>query len=222
MSVRTPNRGSLPTSRKRAISRAVVPAVCSAAVLLLCWSILKPGADTSLQGSAIASQQSRVVRFRLEVANPSCLTVCMQCSPSSNFGALQSFKRSLRQWDRHGKDYLGMCLFIKVRHCWLMAAKLCIATFTACTCFQLLRSCLQNQHGDVREWVAHHLAIGAAVHAQTKSTQEIGRHGSPRYMRCRACCCCTLLQVAGRHGIHARVLGRSGTVTPRPLMCRLF
>lgn len=80
MSVRT---GSLPTSRKRVISRAVVLVVCSAAVLLLCWSILKPGADTSLQDPATELQQTRVVRFRLEVAFPSCLTGYMQCSPSA-------------------------------------------------------------------------------------------------------------------------------------------
>lgn len=40
---------------------------------------------------------------------------------------------SLRESDRHGRDYLGMCLFIK------------------------------DQHPDVREWIAHHLAVGAST-----------------------------------------------------------
>ena len=125
MSVRTPNRGSLPTSRKRVISRVVVLVVCSAAVLLLCWSSSKPGAGTSLQDPATASQQSKVVRSRLEVAYPSCVDCVYAVQSLSISGALQSFKRSLRQWDRHGKDYLGMCLFIKVHRCWLMWRHTC-------------------------------------------------------------------------------------------------
>ena len=95
MSVRTPSRGSLPTSRKRAVSRAVVLALCSATALLLCWAILKPGTETTLQDPALASQQSRVVRFRLEVAFPSCLTVYIQCSPSALSWRFAELKKAL-------------------------------------------------------------------------------------------------------------------------------